>query len=84
MPTMQKTESWFRSDLTLGQAITIGFTIVGTVCGAWYNLSTRVTVVEQQIEMLKEYKADNKEFQRTVLLKLEDIQGKVNNKEDRK
>lgn len=84
MPAMEKTESWFKTELTLGQALSLSIVIVGSIITGWFNLGLRVTVVEQQIEMLKEEKRENKDFQKTVLLKLEDIQQKVNNKADRK
>lgn len=84
MPTAQKTESWFRTELTLGQAISMSIVIVGAVITGWFNLGLRVTVVEQQIEMLKEEKSENKEFQRNVMLELKNIQYLINSKEDRK
>lgn len=72
-----------KKEITLGQAIAIIVTIMGTVLTSWITTSNRITKAEADIENLKqsnaEYRSDAKEIKATV----NSILIKMENKADR-
>lgn len=84
MSSAEKAESWFKTEITLGQAVTIMMTILTLLIGSWINVNGRITAMEIQFEVMKQERTDQKDFQKQVLLKLNQIELNLMNKQDRK
>lgn len=84
MARLEKTESWLKTEITVGQLVTISATILTLLVSSWINVNGRITALEMQMQLMKEDRIDDKDFQKTILIKLEQIQLKIENKADRK
>lgn len=72
--------SAWKGEITLGQAASIGVTVLIIVVGSYLQINTRVALVEEQVKVIREefniYKADQQQINRS-LIRIETKQDRV-------